>query len=51
MADVPVSSFVDWFAISLIVGASFTAFTVNTNVSFVVLTPSFTVTVIVAVPF
>jgi hypothetical protein len=36
---------------SLIVGPSLTALTVNTKVSLVVLTPSSTVTVIVAVPF
>jgi hypothetical protein len=50
-ALVAVSSFVDCAAISLIVGPSFTALTVKTNVSFAVLNPSLTVTVIVAVPF
>jgi hypothetical protein len=48
-ALVAVSSFVDWFAISLIVGALF-EFTVKTNVSLAVNVPSLTVTVIVAVP-
>jgi hypothetical protein len=51
IADVAVSSFVVWAAISLIVGASLTAVTVNTNVSVAVNVPSLTVTVIVAVPF
>jgi hypothetical protein len=51
MAEVAVSSFVDWAAMSLIVGASLTAVTVNTNVSVAVNVPSLTVTVIVAVPF
>ena len=37
-------------AISVSVGASFAAVTVRTNVSLVVVVPSFTVTVIVAVP-
>jgi hypothetical protein len=50
IALVAVSSFVDWFAISLIVGASLTAVTVSTNVSVAVKVPSLTVTVIVVVP-
>ncbi len=48
---VAVSSFVDWAAMSLMVGVSFTAVTVNTKVSVAVNVPSLTVTVIVAVPF
>ncbi len=51
IALVAVSSFVDCAAMSLIVGASLTAFTVKTNVSDVVNKPSLTVTVMVAEPF
>jgi hypothetical protein len=51
MADVAMSSFVDCAAMSLMVGASFTAVTVNTKVSVAVKVPSLTVTVMVAVPF
>ncbi len=50
MADVAVFSLVDWFAMSLIVGASFTAFTVCVNVYFALKLPSLTLTVMVAVP-
>ena len=49
-APVAVSSLVCWFATSLIVGASFTAPTVNTNVSVELAVPSLTVSVIVALP-
>ena len=45
-----VSSVVVWSATSLIVGGSLTAVTVSTNVSLVVVVPSLTVRVIVAVP-
>jgi hypothetical protein len=51
IALVAVSSLVVWAAMSLMVGPSFTAFTVKTNVSVELFNPSFTVTVIVAVPF
>ena len=50
-ALVAVSSLVDRLLTSLIVGASFTASTVNTNVSVVLAVPSPTVSVIVALPF
>jgi hypothetical protein len=50
-ALVAVLIFVEVFAKSLMVGASFTAVTVKTNVSDVDNVPSLTVTVIVAEPF
>ncbi len=46
-----VSSFVLWLLTSLIVGASFTAFTVSTNVSCALKLPSLIVNVTVLVPF
>ena len=49
-ALVAVSSLVDRLLTSLIVGASFTAFTVKTNVSVELAVPSLTVSVIVALP-
>ena len=41
---------VDWFAIAVFVGASFTAFTVSPKLVGVLIPPSLTVTVMVAVP-
>jgi hypothetical protein len=41
---------IDWFAMSVIVGVSFTALTVKTNGSLALSCPSLTVTVIVADP-
>ena len=49
-APVFASSLIVWLAISEIVGASFTAVTVSTNVSLAVKVPSDTVTVMVDVP-
>jgi hypothetical protein len=49
-AAVAVPLSVVWLAIAAMVGTSFTAVTVRTKVSLVVVVPSFTVTVIVAVP-
>ena len=46
-----VSSGVDNAVCPVIIGASFSAVTINTNVSLAVAVPSFTVTVMVVVPF
>lgn len=50
-ALVAVSSSIVWLAMSVMVGASLTAFTVNVKVSLALAVPSPTVTVIVADPF